>query len=60
MPELTDSTLHVRLPEALATAVAVAARKNFSSISEFTRQALLARVRDAGVPVRAEEVADAR
>lgn len=55
MPEFSDLTLHVRLPEALATAVAAAARKDFTSISEFTRRTLLSQVRDAGVPVEPKE-----
>ena len=60
MQELAETTLHVRLPKALATAVVTAAKRDFSSISEFTRQALLVRVRNAGVPVGSEEAADAR
>jgi hypothetical protein len=60
MPVPSDPMLHVRLPEALAAAVATAAKKEFSTISAFTRQALLARVRDVGVPLGSDEGADAR
>jgi hypothetical protein len=55
MPEVSDSTLHVRLPAPLAVAVAAAAKKDFVTLSAFTRRALLTQVRAAGVPVEPRE-----
>lgn len=55
MPDLSDPTLHVRVPQALAAAITVAARKDFTTISAFTRRALLSEVRAAGVPVEPGE-----
>jgi hypothetical protein len=53
--------LHVRLPRRLVAAVAEAAQRDCRTVSEFTRQALLAQVRGAGVPVeRHRERADGR
>jgi hypothetical protein len=51
--------LHVRLPRRLVAAVTEAAQKDCRTVSEFTRQALLAQVRGAGVSVdRHRERAD--
>jgi predicted HicB family RNase H-like nuclease len=57
--EFTE-TLRVRLPPELSSAVAEAARKDLTSISEFARQALRSRVRDVGVSVEPQEATDAR
>jgi hypothetical protein len=52
--ETTSSTLHVRLPHRLATAVVAAAERDCRTVAEFTRQALLASVRKAGLEIRDE------
>ena len=43
--------LRVRLPPEVSTAVAEAARKDLTSVSEFARQALIDRVKAHGAPI---------
>jgi hypothetical protein len=54
LPTEYTELLRVRLPESLATAVCEVARRDCMSVSELTRQALLTRVRAAGVHIEVE------
>jgi Arc/MetJ-type ribon-helix-helix transcriptional regulator len=48
-------TIHIRMPDQLVDAVASAAARRFQTVSEFTRQALLDRLRQDGLdPARAD------
>jgi hypothetical protein len=47
--------LRVRLPPELSAAVATAARRDLTTVSEFTRQALIDRLLQAGVLVEPQE-----
>lgn len=42
-------TIHIRMPDQLVDAIAAAAARRFQTVSEFTRQALLDRLRADGL-----------
>jgi hypothetical protein len=50
--EYKDTALHVLAPEALVAAVKRAATRDMSSVSEYTRRALLQRLREDGLEPR--------